>query len=134
MTDLDLRVFGDAVEVALDEVRRQPSGSAVIGLCASKSGLLDKVIAPHLGAQEAVWSRIKSGQNNLSLEQLDKLMDRCGNEAPLQWLLLRRGYDPRSLRKLESETERALRQAQEALESERNKVRVLTDALHGRVA
>jgi len=101
---LALPVIGDAVDVDLDDIARQTSGSAVISLCATKSGLLDKIIAPDIGLQEAVWSRVKSGQNSLSLDALNLLMDRCGNEAPLKWLLLRRGYDPRSLRRLESET------------------------------
>lgn len=35
-----------------------------------------------------------------------KLMDVCGNDAPLLWMLNQRGYDLHSLRKQESETER----------------------------
>lgn len=42
-------------------------------------------------------------------------MDAAGNEAPLLYLVHRRGYDPSSLRKLESEIERELRQAREEL-------------------
>jgi hypothetical protein len=33
------------------------------------------------------------------------LMDACGNDAPLLWMLHARGYDLHSVRKLESETE-----------------------------
>ncbi len=119
---LDLRVIGSPVDVDLEEIRRQPSWSAVLSLCANKSGLLDKTIAADVGVDNAVWSRFKSGQNSPSGEQLDKLMDRCGNEAPLFWLLLRRGYDPRSLRRIESDVEREnrlLRERLAALESER---------------
>lgn len=132
--DLNLRVIGDPVAVDLQEIQRQPSWSAALSLCANKSGLQDKLIAADVGVDNAVWSRFKTGQNAPSGEQLDKLMSRCGNEAPLFWLLLRRGYDPRSLRKLESETQRQLREAREALDTERLKVRVLTEALHGRAA
>lgn len=131
---LDLRVVGDPVAVDLVEIKRQPSWASAISLCANKSGLQDKIIAADVGIDNAVWSRFKSGQNAPSGEQLDKLMTRCGNEAPLFWLLLQRGYDPRSLRRLESETQRQLREANEALEAERMKVRVLTEALHGRAA
>lgn len=129
---LDLRVSGDPVHVDLVEIQRQPSWCAALSLCANKSGLHDKVIAADVGIDNAVWSRFKSGQNAPSGEQLDKLMTRCGNEAPLHWLLLKRGYDPRSLRKLESETQRALREANERAAAAEMKVRVLMEALNGR--
>jgi hypothetical protein len=131
MTQLVIPMIGDPVSVELGEISRQLTGHAAISLCARKSGLLDKIIAADLHMQEATWSRVQSGGANLSLENLSALMDRCGNEAPLHWLLLRRGYDPRSLRKLETETECRLREAEEALAAERLKVRVLTDALRG---
>lgn len=119
---LDLKVSGDPVHVDLAEIQRQPSWCAALSLCANKSGLHDKVIAADVGIDNAVWSRIKSGQNAPSGEQLDKLMTRCGNEAPLFWLLLKRGYDPRSLRRIETNVERENRELRErlsALESER---------------
>lgn len=126
MTDvdftLDLKVIGDPVHVDLGEIQRQPNWACALSLCANKSGLQDKLIAADVGVDNAVWSRFKSGQNAPSGEQLDKLMTRCGNEAPLFWLLLRRGYDPRSLRRIESDVERENRQLREqlvALEQER---------------
>lgn len=62
------------------------------------------------------------------------MMDCTGSEAWLIYWLLKRGYDPRSLRKLESDTERRARQAEERVaELERDK-RVLVEALHGRAA
>lgn len=131
---LDLKVSGDPVHVDLAEIQRQPTWASALSLCANKSGLQDKIIAADVGVDNAVWSRFKSGQNAPSGEQMDRLMTRCGNEAPMFWMLLRRGYDPRSLRKLETETESKLRQATEALEFERIKVSVLTAALNGRIA
>jgi hypothetical protein len=122
MTQHALRLLGPPVSVSLEDVQKQPSGAAAIALCATKSGKLDKVLAADIGAQEAVWSRIQTTGKGFSLEQLSLLMDTCGNEAPLEWLLLLRGYDPRSLRKLESESERQLREANERiaeLEAER---------------
>lgn len=47
-------------------------------------------------------------------------------------MLHQRGWDLSSLRRRETETERELRMTREALEAERMKVRVLTDALNGR--
>lgn len=58
MTQLALRMVGEAVPLDLEEVRRQASGARAIALCAQKSGRLDKIIAADIGAQEAVWSRI----------------------------------------------------------------------------
>ena len=109
MTDVTQHRFilpAHPVAVDLDEIKRQPTGSAAVALCATKSGKLDKVIAHELGIQEAVWSRCKTGQNSLSLEHLDDLMTVCGNESPLLWLLMNRNYDPHSLRVFESATEK----------------------------
>lgn len=131
MTQLALRMVGEAVPLDLEEVRRQASGARAIALCAQKSGRLDKIIAADIGAQEAVWSRIQTSGKGFSLEQLSLLMDTCGNEAPMHWLLLHRGYDPRTLRKLESQTERDLREAQERIAQLERDKRVLTEALRG---
>lgn len=49
----------------------------------------------------------------------------------MHWLLLHRGYDPRTLRKLESQTERDLREAQERIAQLERDKRVLTEALRG---
>jgi len=119
MTDVvvqaKLPMIGHRVNVDLDEVRRQPNGAAALALCATKAGLLDKIVAADLGLQEAVWSRIKTGQNSLSLDGVVALIQRCGNSAPLDWILLKLNYDPRSLRRLESDTERELRETKEEL-------------------
>lgn len=134
MTQLDLPIRGTPVAVDMADVARQQSWASVLTFCASKSGKQDKFIAADIGMQDAVWSRCKTGQNSPSGEQLVRLMQSCGNSAPLYWLLLQMGFDPASLRPLESETERSLRETREALEAERNKTRILTEALHGRVA
>lgn len=110
-----LSLPGSSVRVDMAEVSAQPSGAAVIALCASKAGKLDKIVAADIGVQESVWSRVKSGQNSLSLEALDALMTSCGNEAPLHWLLLKRGYDPRSMRRMETDVERENRELREQL-------------------
>jgi hypothetical protein len=115
MTQLALRIIGKPVEVDLGDVRKQPTGAAAIALCAMKSGKLDKILAADIGAQEAVWSRIQTTGKGFSLEQLSALMDSCGNEAPLHWLLMQRGWDPTSLRQLESEQRIAELEAERAV-------------------
>ena len=109
------------------------SEAAGIVYAIDASGLQDKSVAIEIGKDNALLSRAKAGQIKLDDVALNALMDCTGCEAPMIAMLLRRGYDPRSLRKLETETERALRLANEALEAERVKVRVLTEVLHGRV-
>lgn len=133
-TQLDLPMRGAPVSVDMADVARQQTWSAVITYCASKSGLQDKVIAADVGVQDAVWSRVKTGQNSLSGDQLVKLMLRCGNAAPLYWLLLQMGMDPASIRPLESESERKVRHLTEQLEAERTRSRILAEALNGRAA
>ena len=108
-----LKLPGPRVQMDFDAIARQPSGHAVIVHCASAAGKVDKVVADVLGIQDAVWSRVKSGQNSLSLEHLVDLMTLCGNDAPLIWLLIKRGYDPHSLRPSESEAERRIREREE---------------------
>jgi hypothetical protein len=129
MSQLALPLRGPSVTVDLSDVERQHSGAAAIALCATKSGKLDKILAADIGAQEAVWSRIQTTGKGFSLEQLSLLMDSCGNEAPLQWLLLLRGYDPRSLRKLETDTEKRLRESEETLLRERAERTALEQAM-----
>jgi hypothetical protein len=116
-----------AVEVA--DVRAQPTGAAAIVLCATRAGKQDKAIALDLGLDPATWSRVKSGTNSLSLEQLASLMQVCGNTAPLIWLLARLGYDPGSLKKLESAVEKENRELREELGAMRRAMRgLLQDA------
>lgn len=109
--------------------RKLTSEAAAINYAIDACGLQDKSIAIEIGKDNALLSRAKAGQIRLDDAALSALMDCTGCEAPLYAMLLRRGYDPRSLRKLETETEKQLREAHEALEAERTKVRVLTEAL-----
>jgi len=113
----------------------QPSLLAAIKLCISLGGFeADKQVYGALNIDPSHWTRITRGDAHFPVDKLTELMDLCGNEAPLIWLAHSRGYDANSLRKRETETERALREAREALDAERVKVRVLTEALHGRAA
>lgn len=93
------------VSVSPDQIARKKSLGSAIELCAELAGYeLDKTLQQELGVDKG---------------QFTSLMDACGNDAPLLWMLHQRGYDIGSLRKRESETERALRTAQEDLANER---------------
>ena len=45
--------------------------------------------------------------------KLSKLMDACGNDAPVFWMNYQRGWDLHAMRKRESETERQNRMLRE---------------------
>lgn len=95
------------VEVRPDEVAREKTLGGAIELCAKLQGFsLDKELQQALGVDKAQFSRWHSGQEGVIWPKFVKLMDLCGNDAPLLWMLHQRGYDLHSLRKRETETER----------------------------
>lgn len=101
------------VEVPLDEVVRKQSLGAAIVLCMELAGFdLDKEV-PIAGLDKAQFSRWKSGTEGIKWERLESVMDGCGNDAPVLWMLHRRGFDLHSLRRRESETERQNRELRE---------------------
>lgn len=112
---MEMQMHGAIVDIDINDVARQQTWGAVLTFCASKSGLQDKAVAAEIGMQDAVWSRCKTGQNAPNGEQLIRLMRRCGNNAPLYWLLLQLGYDPSSLRRIETDVERENRELRERL-------------------
>lgn len=94
-------------------VAKQPSMTGAIILCQTLSGLDDKQLCGKGGVinDAATWSRIKGGSNNFPQDELNRLMNLCGNEAPLIWLANSRGYD---LVPQETEWERQYRIEREA--------------------
>lgn len=97
-----------------DEVTRKKSLGAAIELCAAVGGFdLDKELQLRLGVDKAQFSRWQSGQEGIIWPKFSKLMDVCGNDAPVLWMLHQRGYDVGSLRRRETETERENRMLRE---------------------
>lgn len=122
-------------KVSVDEIARKRTWGDSIGLSAEVAGYdLDKQASSDIGMDKGQWSRIQSGQEGIKWEKLERFLEKMGNDIPLFWMLHQRGYDLHSVRKRETETEQFLREATEALAAERVKVRVLTEALHGRVS
>jgi plasmid maintenance system antidote protein VapI len=116
-----------------EEVARKKSLGSAIELCAEVAGFaLDKELQQELEVDKAQFSRWLSGTEGIVWPKLERLMDRCGNDAPLFWMLQQRGYDLHSIRKRETETERKLREAHEALAMAHAANKVLVEALHGR--
>jgi hypothetical protein len=121
-TALDLRVRRPLRAIPEADLAKLTSEAKAVQYACENSGLQDKAIAVEIGTDAAVLSKAKAGQARLNDDALDALMDATGIEAPLFAMLLRRGYDPRSLRRIESDVEREnreLRERLEALETER---------------
>lgn len=103
-------------------VKAQPSMTAAINLCVNVSGLQDKVIYIDLDIDAGHWSRIRKGDAHFPVDRLNALMDLCGNEIPLQWQAMKRGYElkrPRSeletIIELEREKNRELEKKMETM-------------------
>lgn len=102
------------VEIRPEEVARKHSLGDAIQMCAELAGFsLDKELQQQLGVDKAQFSRWSSGTEGIVWPKFARLMDACGNDAPLMWMLHQRGYDLHSVRKLESETEKVNRQLRE---------------------
>ncbi len=105
----------DPAELLRDVARKQTLGDA-IKVCAELAGYeMDKQLQDDLGVDKGQLSRWQSNTEGIMWAKLEKLMDLCGNDAPLFWMLHRRGWDLRSIRKIESETQRQLREANERI-------------------
>lgn len=96
-----------SVEVRPEEIAREKTLGGALELCAKLQGFtLDKELATALKVDKAQFSRWHSGTEGIQWSKFVALMDACGNDAPLLWMIHNRGYDLHSLRRLETETER----------------------------
>jgi len=97
-----------------EEIGREKTLGGAIELCAKAAGFaLDKELQHELEVDKAQFSRWLSGSEGIMWPKLRKLMDTCGNDAPLLWMLHASGYDLYSLRKKETETEKENRELRE---------------------
>lgn len=131
--------LGFPSDVTAQEVAREKTFGGAIALCAKAAGLEPKQVTDAVRTSEgkaldkAAWSRWVNDNEGVEWPKLVQIMDKCGNDAPLLWMLHARGYDLSSLRRQESETERLLRIEREARAKAEEKVRVLIEAIGGRV-
>jgi hypothetical protein len=127
-----------SVEVPVSEVVRKPSLGKAIEYCAELAGYaydkeLEKALNQHgVKVDNTQLTRWRQGAEGIKWDKFCGLMDVCGNDAPLLWMLHARGYDLSSLRKQESETEKLLRIEREARAKAEEKVRLLTEVISGR--
>lgn len=111
--------IGIPCTVTPEEVSRERTLGGAIELCAKVAGFtLDKTLQMELGVDKAQFSRWQSGEEGIKWPKFEHLMDLCGNDAPLLWMLQARGYDLHSIRRKETEVEidnRRLREENAAL-------------------
>lgn len=112
---LNLRVKRDLREIPETEWNWKSEAAAVCSAIAS-SGLQEKSVALEIDLDPSTLAKVKQGTARPSEEQLDALMDCTGSEAWLFYWLLKRGYDPRSLRRIETDVERENRELRAQLE------------------
>ncbi|MDQ0082905.1 hypothetical protein J2W35_003264 [Variovorax boronicumulans] len=125
--------------MTIQEIAREKTLGGAIGLCVKAAGLepkeaMDALRVDGKPLDKAQWSRWESGGEGVVWPKFTALMDYCGNDAPLLWMNMARGYDLASLRRRETELERELRIAQEEVAQLRHDKRVLVEALRGATA
>lgn len=121
------------IHVRPEEVARKQSLGAAIELCAELAGFeLDKQLQQALDVDKGQFSRWQSGQEGIKWDKFAALMDICGNDSPVLWMLHQRGYDLHSLRKRETETERRLREEREKNEELARENALLRSLMSGR--
>jgi plasmid maintenance system antidote protein VapI len=103
---LDMNQLSFPSEVTVQEVLREQTLGGAIDLCAKAAGLVPKQVQEAIKADKAQFSRWTDGKEGIVWPKLVALMDACGNDAPLLWMLHQRGFDLASVRKRETEVER----------------------------
>jgi hypothetical protein len=127
MAELDLRVVRPPVSVNLDDLANCQTFAQACAKCAEIAGSQDKSVALDTGIDAATWTKLKQGEAGVKGDFLERLMDACGNEFPLLWLLHRRGYEPRSLRKRQTELEKQLAAERDARIAAEAKLATITE-------
>ena len=96
------------------EVAREKTLGGAIDLCAKVAGFdFDKQLSMALGVDKGQFSRWSNGTEGIKWTPLEKLMDHCGNDAPVLWMAYQRGYDLNAMRKRETELEKHNRELRE---------------------
>ncbi len=107
--------LGFPSQITAQEVKREKTLGGAIALCARAGGLEPKQLQDALRLDKAQWSRWESGGEGILWPKMRAVMDECGNDAPLLWMNMDRGYDLSSIRRVETELERKLREAEETI-------------------
>jgi hypothetical protein len=128
--ELGLSRRAEPNDMPIEVVRRQKTAAAAFALACQSSGLEDKEIYSALGLDAGYFSRIKKGEATLQADLVTPFCDLVSNRIYPEWMAYQIGC---TLVQIKSEAERRLEMALEQLAHERVKVRVLTEAIGGRV-
>lgn len=96
-----------------EEVMRKQSLGGAISLCIEAGGFEPKDLIVDLRLDKAQISRWTTDAEGILWPKLLKVMDYCGNHAPVLWQAHACGFDLHSFRQRESETERQNRMLRE---------------------
>lgn len=97
----------------------------------SHSGLQEKTVAIEAEIDASTLAKVKQGTARPSEDHLDRMMDATGSESWLYYWLIKRGYDPSSLRRFETDVERENRELKERLAQAEHDNLVLVRAFRG---
>ncbi len=126
--ELALARQASVITVPIEMVRSKKTASAAFTLACDASGLEDKEIYLALDIDAGYFSNIKKGKATLQADKVAAFCSVVGNSIYVEWLAYQIGCQ---LVRIESETERLLRVANQRAEQAELKVRVLTEALRG---
>lgn len=116
---LPMKALEKGLNIALSEIVSLPTKKAALMRCVSLANKDDK-IADHLDIDKAQWSRIKTGTANFPENLETKLMLFCENYIPLIWQIYQCGFDPDSIKPLQSEMEKAINEKDREIADLRN--------------
>lgn len=103
---------------------------AAIRFCVDNAPVDESVICAELEIDPGHWTRIKKGDAHFPDHKMMDLIDICGNEIPLRWLALSRGY---GLVRLKSQVEMEL-EASKVREAEKDKeIEIMRGLITGQV-
>jgi hypothetical protein len=120
----------DPNDVPVEIVRRQRTAAAALCLAVQSSGLEDKEVYGALGIDPGYWTRIKKGEATLQADLVQPFCDAVGNRIYLEWQAFQVGC---TLVQIKSEAERQLEAERVRRREAELKVRVLQEAIAGRV-
>jgi hypothetical protein len=126
--DLQLPFVATMQEISDAEImRRCKSARDALRVCIELSGLCPKEVAYHLELDQGHLSRMitASGESrHFPPDLFNKLQDLCGNEVPIRWLTLSRGY---GMHRLKSELERENDALRIRLNEQEQRLATITD-------
>lgn len=103
---------------------REKSLGGAIGLCIKAADMEVKDLCIDLKLDKAQISRWTTDAEGILWPKLQKVMDYCGNVAPVLWMNHASGFDLHAMRKLETETERENRLLREEVAALRRVLKV----------